>query len=76
MTPRVPFTQLMVYIHDFILVVIHTIIGHLLGHPGYLATSVFKDQYVRELRNHVLEYLDDRSRKQHTEAHLLTMMPH
>ena len=53
-----------------------TIIGHLLGHPGYSATSVFKDQYVRELRNHVLEYLDDRSRKRHTKAHLLMMMPH
>ena len=53
-----------------------TIEGHLLSHPRYLATSIFKDQSVRKLRKLVLRSLDNRSGKWCTKCHSLTMMPH
>ena len=43
--------------------VVYSIVGHLLSHPRYSATSIFKDQSVRKLRKFVLKYLGDRSGK-------------
>ena len=53
-----------------------TIVGHLLSHPRYSATSIFKDQSVRKLRKFVLKYLDYRSGKWCTKGHSLTIMLH
>jgi len=53
-----------------------TIIGHLLSHPRYSATSIFKDWSVRKLRKFVLESLDDRSGKWYTKGCPLMIMLH
>ena len=53
-----------------------TIEGHLLGHPRYSATSIFKDWSVRKLRKLVLRSLDNRSGKRCTKGHSLMIMLH
>lgn len=53
-----------------------TIVGHLLGHPRHLATSIFKNQYVRKLRKFVLKSPGDRSGKWCIKGHTLTIMLH